>query len=112
MAGFGCRDHAVATQCGLSTAMGLLQSHLWAKVSQEPHVWMRLTGVGGKHQGTVQAESVTPAAHTCPAPDTFPFALSWDGGRQGHGHSLREEVQKQRTRAVREKCFNKELSEQ
>lgn len=92
--------------------MGLPQSHPWAKVSQEPHVWKRLTQVGRKHQGTAQAEFVTPTAHTCPAPETSPATLSWDGGRQGHGHSLREEAQKQRTRAVREKRFNKELSEQ
>lgn len=75
-------------------------------------MWKRLTQVGGKHQGTAQAEFVTPTAHTCPAPETSPATLSWDGGRQGHGHSLREEAQKQRTRAVREKRFNKELSEQ
>lgn len=101
---------------GPSTTISLHQSHLWAKVRQETHVWKRLTQVGGEHRGRAHAEFVTPTARIHPAPATSPpFTPSHGGGgggRQGGGRSLSGEAQKQRTRPVKEKRFNKELSEQ
>lgn len=60
--------------------MGLLQSHLWAKVSQKPCLEEADLG-GRKAPVNCTSRVVTSAAYTCSAPDTSPVTL-W-GQRAG-----------------------------
>lgn len=69
----GSRDPAVTTHCH-----GLPQSHLWAKLRQEPQTARGCLGCEESPR-ELHSQSLSPQLLTAALPQTHPLSLSWDG---------------------------------